>query len=284
MLRPVAFEGEAVTAIVAAMDEEIAPLRARLVGARTLRANGLALIVGRLGTLAVVLAVTGDGARNARRGLITLLVTLPVARLIVIGVAGGLTSELRVPDLVVGDSVVDERDGRVHRSDAALTEILLRSVDARRGVVVTATRIADTVEEKRRIAALAAAALRAGAPPSPAAVDLESAVFLAAAARARVPVVVLRAISDTASEPLPAVLNRSRDEGGGVRRGHVILGLLAAPSALPRLLALRGRVAVCARALALAVERAAAALASAEVSLAPTRAAPLTHDEPRREA
>jgi nucleoside phosphorylase len=277
--------GEASTAIVAAMDEEIAPLRARLAGARTSRVNGMAVTRGRLGRLPVTIAVTGDGARNARRGVAALLGTLPVARLVVVGVAGALTPELRVAHLIVGASVLDERDGGVRRSDAALAEIFVRSAGARAGVVVTGTRIADTAPEKSRLAALAEAAVRDGAPSPPAVVDLESSLFMAEAARARVPAVVLRAICDTASEALPAVLNRSRDDGGAVRRSRVILGLATAPRVLPRLLLLRARVAVCARALARALEHAAPALASAGVSLlVPTSAATLANDAPRREA
>ena len=258
------------TAIVAAMAEELAPLRARLVGVTSTRADGLALDVGRLGAAPVVLAVTGDGARHARHALPALLARHAAARVIVVGVAGAATPDLGAGALVAGERVVDARDGAVARSDAALVELAVRA-GARRGVAVTAERIADTADEKRRLRALAAAACPEAAG-GPVTVDLESALFAAEARRAGLPVLVLRAVSDTADEPLPALLNRSRDEGGAVRRGRVALGLLADPRPLRQLLALRERVAAGARELARATTLVVEALAHAAPSRRPAEA------------
>ncbi len=91
-------------------------------------------------------------------------------------------------------------------------------------------------------------------PDVAAVVDLESAAFAAAATRAGLPWVVLRAVSDTAADSVPALLNRSRDDGGAVRRGSVLRGLLTNPRALRPLLELRERVRLCAGRLADAVE------------------------------
>src|SRR5581483_8501759 len=68
------------------------------------------------------------------------------------------------------------------------------------------------------------------------------AIYAAAAAAAGIPWLVVRAVSDTASEALPALLNRSRDDGGAVRRSSVVRGLLGDPGALPVLMSLRRRV------------------------------------------
>ena len=241
------------TGIVAAMGEELAPLRARLSDGRAVVVPGARVTVGRLGDTPVALAGTGVGARNARAGLTALLAAVRVRRLNTIGVAGGLSADLEMGALVVGALVVDELDGSVHAADAALTALVVKSGAARRGVAVTARRIAETVDEKRRLLALATDA--AGAAELAAVVDLESAAFAAAAARAGVPWTVLRAVSDRADESVPALLNRSRDDGGAVRRGRVAWGLLADPRALPRLLVLGRRVRDCAEALADAVGR-----------------------------
>jgi adenosylhomocysteine nucleosidase len=246
------------TGIVAAMGEEVIGLRARLVEARPASAIGARLTLGRLGTARVALAVTGDGERNARRGLAGLLAAHPVSRIIVVGVAGGLSATLEVGTLVIGTQVINEVDGRLHGADQALVDAVAMACGARRGVAVTATRIADTVGEKRRLLALAAAAAPIagdeGSSTASAVVDLESAAFAAAAARAGVRWVVLRAVSDTAADSVPALLNRSRDAGGAVRRGSVVRGLLTNPGALLPLLALRERVRTCADRLARAVE------------------------------
>jgi adenosylhomocysteine nucleosidase len=243
------------------MPEEVAPLRARLVGARRLsvrRDPGAAeIVLGHLDGVAVALAVTGDGARNAREGIAALLGHVEVERLIALGVAGALSRDLGEGALLVAEQVMLEGGdpGTTLRADETLVESAARATGARRGVVVTAGRIADTVAEKQRLLGLV---VRAGAAAPPArlgevtqgtagrdtsaVVDLESADYIGAAVRAGLPWIVLRAVSDTADEALPGLLNRCRDEGGAVRRGSVVRGLLGDPGALPALLGLRRRV------------------------------------------
>jgi hypothetical protein len=105
------------------------------------------------------------------------------------------------------------------------------------------------VAEKQRLLAAAHPGALA------AVVDLESLAYAEAAAQAAIPWLVLRAVSDTAAEALPALLNRCRDDGGAVRRRQVALELLGDPRALPVLLSLRRRVRRCAETLARATER-----------------------------
>ncbi len=57
------------------------------------------------------------------------------------------------------------------------------------------------------------------------------------------PWLVLRTVADTADESLPAWLERCRDSSGAIRRARVTWALLGDPRALPRLLALRRRIA-----------------------------------------
>jgi adenosylhomocysteine nucleosidase len=225
------------------MPEEVAPLRPLLVDARPLGGGPPRTIAGQLGGAPVVVAVTGDGERNARVGLATLLAAVPVRRLLVVGVAGALSPELAAGDLLVASRVVHE-DGTAADADPELVALAARAAGARPAVLVTAGRIADTADEKRRLLGLA------GAGASAAAVDLESAAYAGAAARAEIPWLVLRAVSDTAAEALPGLLNRSRDDGGAVRRGRVLRGLIADPAALPILLGLGRRVRRCADLLA----------------------------------
>ncbi|HXI57188.1 MAG TPA: hypothetical protein VNO55_14065 [Polyangia bacterium] len=260
------------TVVVAAMKEEVAALLARIEGARQVAipgvGGGLDVTVGRLRSAAIAVAVTGDGERNARRGLSALLATLPsVRRVIVAGVAGGLHPMLAQAALVVCERVVEETappaaasdaasDNRlVRRADPGLVEAAAKNAGARRGVAVTTAQIADTVAEKRRLLGVATASAgdQTTSTPLAAVVDLESAAFAAVADRAGVPWVVLRAVSDTADEALPPLLNRSRDDGGAVQRGRVVARLLGNPGALFPLLVLRQRVRACAETLSRAV-------------------------------
>jgi adenosylhomocysteine nucleosidase len=242
-------------AIVAAMSEELAPLRARLIApARTSR-GAVVVERGRLGGREVAVAETGDGARNARAGVEALLATSTPEALIVLGVSGALSPELGTADLVVATRVTDE-DGAVHEADATGGAAAARATGGRPAIVVSARRIADSAEEKRRLARCAG--------PGLALVDLESAAYVAAARARAIPWLVLRAVSDRADENLPALLNRSLDAGGAVNRGRVLRGLLGDPGALPQLLALRKRVGRCALVLARAAEAALPALALAQ--------------------
>jgi nucleoside phosphorylase len=238
-------------AIVAAMPEELAPLVARAEDARVLSAfeqPPFELLAARVAGRTVALAVTGDGERNARRGAEALAATLPPEGLIVVGVSGAATGELAPGALVVAEEVRGEA-GAVWRAAPAAVELAVRRAGARAACIVSAHDLADSPAAKRELAA------RAGAAGSPVAVDLESATYVAAAARAGVPWTVLRVISDGADEALPPLLNRARDEGGHVRRGAVALRLLGNPRALPQLLKLRTRVRAAAERLAEAVER-----------------------------
>ncbi len=244
-------------AIVAAMPEELAPLRARLSGPVRQQPTSVSPVVverGRLGGHDVALATTGDGARNAREGVAALLGASGARALVVIGVSGALSPELATADLVVASRVIDE-EGRGHEADAESVAAATRATGGRAAVIVSARRIADSVDEKRRLAQQAGGGL--------AVVDLESASYVAAAEAAGIPWLVLRAVSDTAGEALPPLLNRSLDAGGAVSRGRVLRGLLGDPGALPVLLTLRKRVAECALVLARAAEAALPACLSA---------------------
>jgi adenosylhomocysteine nucleosidase len=250
-----------VTAVVAALPEELAPLRALLTGIERARIGPLVVESGRLAGRRVALSTTGDGAENARLGVAALLAASRADALIVIGVAGALSAELRTAALVVASRVTDEA-GRSFAADDDQVAAVARATGGRAALVVSAARIADSASEKQRLARAA------GAGEEAAVVDLESATYVAAAAGAGIPWLVLRAVSDTAEEALPELLNRSRDDGGAVRRGQVFLRLLRQPQALPFLLTLRTRVGACAEVLARAVS---AALPTFDGPQAPAR-------------
>lgn len=232
------------TAIVAALPEEIAPLRARLPQLTRTRVRGLDTTLARLGAEAVVLAVTGDGARNAGAGIAALLEVVAVSRLIVIGVAGALTPDLEAGALVVAARVHDDGGASVLVPEEALVGAAARACGGRPATVITSARLADTPAARRTLLA------RAGVGVATAVADLESAIYARAAAERGVPWVVLRAVSDTAAETLPALLERSRDPGGAVRRGRVLRGAAFSPGSIPALVRLRARLGRCAQALA----------------------------------
>lgn len=256
----------ALTALVAALPEEAEEILLRLEDPRCVvapsaggvpeggrlypRGPGLRrLSGGRLGGLPVVVGVTGDGERNARAGVAALLAETSPARLVVLGVAGGLVPELRPGSLVVGGRVL-RQGGEPLAAPESLTELASRATGAAVGVVVTAGRLLDTPASK---AAFRERWVVNGGLP--AVVDLESAFYAAAAQEAGIPWLVLRCVSDGASEELPAFLDGCRDAGGAVRRAAVLGRALTCPAAIPSLLRLRRRVREGGTLLADAVER-----------------------------
>jgi len=190
----------------------------------------------------VVVAATGDGPVKAGRAAAALCARHRPSLLIGAGVAGGLTPDLSVGDLVVGHRVLD-RDGEVTPwPDAVRVVRAAAKPGARQGTLVTVDRPVVSVSEK-------AAAARRAAPP-PAAVDMESAAWARAAASHAVPYLIVRIVTDTSEEELPGYLSRCMDSEGGVRRSAVARSALSHPRSIPDLLRMRRRVADGARRIA----------------------------------
>jgi hypothetical protein len=198
------------TLVLAPLPEELRALRQRLTPIERVHVPGLRRACrGSLQGSPTVLAVTGDGERKALRGIETALATFRPSHLLVIGVAGALTPELDVGDVIAARQVL-QPDGQPREPSH---ELLARAVESGipAGTVLTTTRLADA---------------------------------------AGVPWLVLRAVSDTATESLPPYLERCRDEGGAVQRGRVALQGLLRPWSLPVLLRLGRRVRLCSETLA----------------------------------
>ncbi len=147
--------------------------------------------------------------------------------LAVVGVAGGLDPGLRPGDLVVADAVLEaggaaggswatdpDRAGLV---DAALAAEGLR---VRRGAVVSTRRPAASPEEKGSLCDRCAALT----------VDMESAAVARAAAEGKLPLVVLRAVCDSADQSVPEDFLVSLDDDGTVRTSVLLRRLAGRPS------------------------------------------------------
>jgi adenosylhomocysteine nucleosidase len=230
---------EGPTVIVAAMAEELAPLASRSRIRRKLRLGLCRVQVGALGNAEVILACTGDGRPLAEQGLRALLEAFQPKRVIVVGVAGGLSPRLLPGDVIVARKVhgsTPESENAIG-PDRALTDWAVRYPAAREGLVVSSETILCTADSK-------AAGWERAKRHNPAVVDLESAAFAEVATEAGLPYLVLRAVCDPAEETLPVDLNACRDETGQVSRIEVFQRVMLSPSIVKALLDLRKRVAV----------------------------------------
>lgn len=225
-------------AVVAAMKEEFEAIlsRAHEASARE------AFVEARIGSTRVALCRTGDGDANASRAAAALCEAVHPTALLGAGVAGALSTDLGVGDLVVSRRVRDSQ-ADVAPPDAGLLAKALEATGAMAGTFLSVGRPLVAAEHK---IALGSSLDGAG----PAAGDMESAAWARAASSRGVPYLVVRSISERADEDLPEYLARCIGRDGGIRRSSVVLRALGRPGTIPALLEMRRRVRACAEDLA----------------------------------
>ncbi len=234
------------TAVIAAMPEEVAMLERRLDAPYRIPSPPCArALSGMLFGRRTAVLVSGEGELAARTAVRALLNRFDVRRVVIIGLAGAITSDLRSGALVLAKRVVAKNGGVLFPS-ADLYARARAELDA---VEVTA------VETDVLLDASAKVGLRDRLPRGISAVaDMESAAQARLVSRAGIPWLVIRAISDEAHESLPPYLARCRRVDGSFDRLSIVRGALFRPQVWPTLWRLRGRVRACARCLADAVE------------------------------
>jgi len=223
--------------IVTALPEELAPLLARCRN-RTRSGRSPDSFEALLGGTPVVVALTGDGRRRAEASMRSLLDRHRPAVWIGAGLAGAATPGIPAGTVLVGAAGAAAGDpwaARVLAGGGALGARFL-----------TVDRIAATPREKARLAATA---------PETAvvAIDLETSGWLAGAVAGGVPGLVVRVVSDSAEEEIPAFVAAASSEDG-VDRGRIAVHALTHPSAIGKLLGMRRRARFCAERLADFVE------------------------------
>lgn len=241
--------------IVTALPEELEAVLDRAKPLRRIAAGSRPIWEGMLGGHPVVLARTGVGERNAREGMTELTTRLAPARWIGAGLAGALSPEPEPGELVIASTVADGAGYVMPPPDSGWAERALACAPAARSArFFSTTRIAGKAAEKAALRALHGGG-------AVAAVDMESAAWAraAAAAGSSAPYLLVRVISDAASEELPEIVASAVAADGGIDRGRVVRRALLRPGAVGKLLALRRRAQLCARRLAEFLERCAAA-------------------------
>lgn len=245
------------SAILLPLPEEATPLLERLGSRETVTASSggsARFFRGLLGEHSVVVGITGDGPERAREGVRQAIASFAPSRVLVVGVAGGLSPNLELGSRVLVTRVFDER-GSVWTADVGNLETIASAARARVGLALTSDHLATSPERKAllrsRVLTFASGEHLA---PGALVVDLESAAMVAVAEEHGVPWLALRAVSDDSTESLPDFLEECRDEGGGIVRHRVAACSLMNPRAVPRLLELRKSVRARAEELASVVE------------------------------
>jgi nucleoside phosphorylase len=181
---------------------------------------------------------TGEGPRNANRALRSRLENSSPRAVINIGMAGSLSPELRIGDVVIA------REARAagesfDASQSPIFQIAEQMKDVSFGVAITVDEIVGEAQAKRRLAE------RLGKNDL-CWVDMESAAIAALCERLKIPYLIARCISDAFDEDLPLDFNRCREADGRVSPRKVMQAALLKPRAFKRLIELKRRSDVCA--------------------------------------
>jgi adenosylhomocysteine nucleosidase len=163
---------------------------------------------------ALLCVCSGVGARRALSAA-RWLVDEGATALGVLGVSGGLDPALKPGDLIVAETVLENRNAEPQgcwRTDAAGAELLYTALSAEglpvtRGAVLSADRATLTRERKislyKETGALS--------------VDMESAAVARVASGKKIPLLVLRAVCDSADQSVPRDLFEVLGDEGDVR-------------------------------------------------------------------
>jgi len=181
-------------------------------------------------------AAVGAGRRGRTEAAIAELLARPVLGLVSFGIAGGLAPGLPTGTVVL-PAAVRGSDGSAHWVDIGWHERLAKAARAAKLAVVVGGMLGAD-----EIAATAATKAELHRTTRAVAVDLESHVVAVAAARARAPFVVLRAIADTAAQDLPPAALLPLTRRGRANLPWVLLSVALRPSQVGALRALEGEL------------------------------------------
>ena len=177
------------------------------------------LLLGKIDNRSVAIVHTGVGAKYCNERLEILLHTARPKFVISAGFAGAVADELRVGDLIVAENFSDP-------GLLASAERVLSNRQPRRIKLFTSTSIIDSIAERNEIARSSGAA----------AVDMETGAIVAVCNAHRVPLLSLRAISDTPRNPFPAPPSVLFDiQRQRTNYARLFSYLLRDPAAVPRL-------------------------------------------------
>jgi len=243
--------------IVVAMPLEAAAIVARMRNCVSVRAGGGRVSLGRLGRATVAIMASGIGGEAAVRGTRLIAAGHRPGRLVAAGLCGGLD-----PGLSRGAILIAERVGLCASSVNRAAEQVMegdplpiaplpaewepRPIDVvTRGTLVTSGTVVATAAAKKILHEFTQAS----------AVDMESWWIVVEAGRLGLPVHVVRAVCDTATETVPGDVASLATAGSAARiAGTAVRLLWNRPSAAIDMVELRERAHSAADALAVRLE------------------------------
>jgi adenosylhomocysteine nucleosidase len=145
------------------------------------------VICGEIGSRSLTIFHTGVGRKIAEKRLVEFLGNQPLEILVSSGFAGGVAAEMNVGDLFIAENVSDSQL-------FAIAQRALARMRPRTGKLSTSSGIVDSAMQRMRLARARGAD----------AIDMETDVIAQTCVERGIPMLSLRAISDTQREPFPA--------------------------------------------------------------------------------
>lgn len=198
-------------AVTFALPQESQDFRRALQAVETVSSGTGCLLRGRLGGVEVLVGHIGVGPEAAARNTAALLAFGRPRFLISTGFAGGLDPRLRTADLLVAENFSAPELVAQSRS------LLAGNAQAFFGAMTSQPQTAETVAAKEALARETGAL----------GVDMETASVAAACQEAGVPLLAVRAISDSARHPLPVPFAEWFDLAGQRPRPLALMKYLA---------------------------------------------------------
>ena len=189
-------------AILVAMGQELNLLLPLLENTKSETIDGFTFNSGKIGNNDIVAMQCGIGKVNAAIGTLTLLNNYKPELVINTGVAGGASQDAHVMDVIVGSTIAyhdvwcgpgtqyGEASGYplYFESDKRFTNLIPNRADIKRGLICSGDKFIASIEEVQTIQK---------AFPEVLAVDMESATIAQVCYLRKVPVMVMRVISDS---------------------------------------------------------------------------------------
>jgi adenosylhomocysteine nucleosidase len=233
-------------AILGALHRELVHIRPKIKIHRKVHKNGVRFWVGSHGPQKIVLAQTGIGPNQALQAARVTLSSFPVKVILSVGFACALHQDMKIGDLVVGESAsfLDQDRPVSYPADGRLllwaSEVSVKAsppgperATVFKGPLLTVRRIVEHAVEKRTLASTTGAI----------ALDMESAAIADAAADARIAYLPVRVISDLLDDDLGSISHLFSREGA-FRPFRGLFYLLSHPHDLVHLHRLRAHTAV----------------------------------------
>lgn len=228
--------------ILAATAEEVEPLLERIRVREEIADGPRRYQKGTLRGVPVVLAVTGEGKRNADMVARRVVQQVVPSRILGLGLAGALSPKLGAEELLVSSEVM-EGESVLAWPDLQWLDQAQLTMAHDCGRMVTVDEILLTPQMKEE---WWGKTMR----DQPAVCDMESACFVRVATAFQIPYLIVRAVTDTASETLPHYLEDCRTQDGRLDRRQVMWKAVWRPASWSMLWKLHGRLKRCSRLLA----------------------------------